>query len=363
MKVSNLALLGLLFLSACSVTPLAEPVGPTTFELARLSGSSGAEDVYQLDKSSKGWVLKVRTEVPKDRIYVGLTVEEVTQPMATSLGLAAYEGLMISRIAERSPASAAGLLPGDLLERVGNITLSFDDTYAHAVRQYKAGESVEFHVQRRSGSELNGRVFPVKIGSKAFLEIEMRQVKLEHVQLPDNPWLGCSMRQIPAAYAATALGFTNPALMISSVRPGSPVYLAGLRPGDVVLSMGGVKNPSPDAVGSILRERVSAGETVGFEVRREAKVMYSCEVTPLRDASLATAYVPILFRSSSDPEHTRWSLGPWGSLMSYRGYYKDSETRQSESYSYFSAILGLIQHTSTKDRRTTRLLWIFSFSS
>lgn len=75
---------------------------------------------------------------------------------------AAERGLVITGVAEGSPAAAAGFRPGDLLRRFGGREIAAGRDLRDAIMQYSAGDSVEVVVER-DGAPTK---LQVKLGSR-----------------------------------------------------------------------------------------------------------------------------------------------------------------------------------------------------
>ena len=64
---------------------------------------------------------------------------------------------------------------------------------------------------------------------------------------------------------------------VSSVQPGSGAETAGLRPGDRLLVLGGVKTPNLRALADALKD-LQPGQTVDVEFARDAAILGSALV-------------------------------------------------------------------------------------
>ena len=73
------------------------------------------------------------------RPYVGINWQSITPRIAAVYRLPAEYGVYITQVAENSPASQAGLQPGDIITGIGETTLDATHTYINTLFQYCAG--------------------------------------------------------------------------------------------------------------------------------------------------------------------------------------------------------------------------------
>jgi serine protease Do len=91
--------------------------------------------------------------VPEEETGWGMTVEELTPRLAVQLGVASEtKGVVVSGIADESPADAAGLRRGDIILEVDRIPISSLNDYQQALDRAKRGENLLLLTQRGSGA-------------------------------------------------------------------------------------------------------------------------------------------------------------------------------------------------------------------
>ncbi len=84
------------------------------------------------------------------RPYVGINWQSITPRIAAVYRLPAEYGVYITQLAENSPASRAGLQPGDIITGVGETALDATHTYINTLFQYAPGDTVTLTVMRGS---------------------------------------------------------------------------------------------------------------------------------------------------------------------------------------------------------------------
>jgi hypothetical protein len=70
-------------------------------------------------------------------------------------------------------------------------------------------------------------------------------------------------------------------------------------------------------------------------------------------------HVPLIFRVRDTTRQDRWSVGPWGMIVSNRNtWVADDQTRKEQTENVFSALLDLIHVESGPESSSVRLLWL-----
>jgi S1-C subfamily serine protease len=224
------------------------PCGEFAFERVSTDQSYSANmlggGLFDMDGALLGLIVEC------DGSYVAMSVEDITSALGEENSLSsqllyrygmktetlsddalrgsleAEQGLWVSEVWKGYPAYAAGLMPGDLLVSLDGSPL--------AILQ-------DLEPLTRPGP---GTVFE--------LQVRRRQQTVS-VLLPGN-----ENRPAPTDGAATAAGIllddAVPGYPIGSVEPGSPAALAGIRPGDRLLSIGNTAVTGP----AVLRRLLTA---------------------------------------------------------------------------------------------------------
>jgi serine protease Do len=90
---------------------------------------------------------------PKEEANWGMGVQELSPQLAEQLGLEpGTTGVVISDIESGSPASEAGLLPGDLIREMNRKEIKSLDDYRQALKQAKKGDNLLLLIKRGSGA-------------------------------------------------------------------------------------------------------------------------------------------------------------------------------------------------------------------
>ena len=82
------------------------------------------------------------------RPYMGINFQPITPDTATRYNLPAQWGVYIMKVSENSPASAAGLKQGDIITKVGDVTLDETHSYVNTLFTFKPGDQITLTVLR-----------------------------------------------------------------------------------------------------------------------------------------------------------------------------------------------------------------------
>jgi len=82
------------------------------------------------------------------RPYLGIQWQPISPQIADAYGLPVKWGAYISSINPNSPASQAGLKRGDIITKIGDITLDADHSYINSLFTYSPGETINLEVVR-----------------------------------------------------------------------------------------------------------------------------------------------------------------------------------------------------------------------
>lgn len=82
------------------------------------------------------------------RPYLGIRYQWIDPNLSGMYGLPVQWGVYISQVLPNSPAASAGLQPGDIITRIGEVTLDGEHPYANALYRYEPGDTVALTVTR-----------------------------------------------------------------------------------------------------------------------------------------------------------------------------------------------------------------------
>jgi len=159
-------------------------------------------------------------EVRRGRL--GVLVQDLTPDLAEALGIPHREGAVITQVEEGSPAERAGLQAGDVVIAANGHEVRDASDLRNQVGVMRIGETVALRIVRN--------------GERKTLEVTIGKVT------PDTVAGGETARQLEGAVfrdirPGNPLHGRLEGVEVAEVEQGSPAWRAGLRPGDVILSV------------------------------------------------------------------------------------------------------------------------------
>lgn len=151
-------------------------------------------------------------------VFLGLSLQEVTD------GLAEYfeipkKGVLVTEVTADSPASEAGLQPGDVILEVGGLAIENFSQFRDRINRHRVGETAELKIARK------GRVGDAKI-------------KISEPPAPANAYLqnplGVAVEDITPEHVMRYGLKVKSGVVITGILNESIAHAAGLKPGDVI---------------------------------------------------------------------------------------------------------------------------------
>jgi serine protease Do len=200
------------------------------------------------------------------RGMIGVTIQEVTADLADSFGLGSPRGALVSSVAHKSPAAAAGIEPGD-------VVLAVD---GHPIDHF---------------GELSSRISAMRPGSQVTLTLwrdrkdRTVQVRVEELKEPRTAEAGSgAARPAPVVRKPNALG-----LMVRPLRPqekaeaqtsgnlvvegvSGAAEIAGVEPGDIILGVDGRRISSVGELESAAKSEPH--KSIALLIQREAQQLF-----------------------------------------------------------------------------------------
>jgi serine protease Do len=153
-------------------------------------------------------------------------------------------GMTVGTVEPKSPAAEAGLLAGDVITSIDDLTIDRPLDFQRALLDHKTGDSLHLTVQRTASSD------PVKLK----LTLGSAPEKLDLASQPAWDLLGVKLKSIPAEeFRRSRETRYRGGLEIVAVRPNSPAASQGIVPGDILVGMHVWETASIDNVAYILK--------------------------------------------------------------------------------------------------------------
>ena len=168
------------------------------------------------------------------RGWLGVSLQDLSKDLATSYGLKANEGIILSEVLENGPAADAGLKQGDIL-------LKFDGKKVTDVTQFRfwvasagPGKAVPVEVFR------NGKIMPfaVKLAERNASLASLSRRSDQPMTPADAP-VGIAVRTATRELCQRFDVEYHPGVIVMDVEPGSPADQKGIEPGFTISGVNG----------------------------------------------------------------------------------------------------------------------------
>lgn len=202
---------------------------------------------------------RVETSRPS---FLGVELQEVTRESAQRLRLSAERGAIIEHVTPESSAAKGGLKKDDVIVKWNGEAIESAREVSRRIRETPAGRTVRLGVVR-DGNETESTVTlgdrreyatPVTVAPAAAVA-SVRPPRQARVRIRDRYRMGVSLQSM-SPQLAEYFGLTgrNGALVLY-VYPDSPAAKAGIKAGDVILSVDGETTENPVKVHDALQSK------------------------------------------------------------------------------------------------------------
>jgi serine protease Do len=243
-----------------------EVVGINSQIYSRSGGYEGISFAIPIDVASNVADQLIKTgHVSRGRI--GVTIQEVTAATAENLGLDRPRGAAVASVESGGPADKAGIEPLDIIVSVNGKPVDTSEQLPSMIAEIKPGQQVQLEVWRdKALKRINVTVEELK--DKASTEANLRRGGggggEEGEAATVNNRIGLSVRALTAAEKAQIKARGN----IVVVNSKGPAAEAGLRSGDVILSINRIK---VDTIAAFEAAVKNAGHDATLLIQREGQ--------------------------------------------------------------------------------------------
>lgn len=160
------------------------------------------------------------------RASLGISIEDLNQSNTFAHNEQIKNGVYVSRVNANSAASKAGLVKGDIIMKVGNITISRVAQLQEKIAQFTPGDSIEISLMR-DGKQVQ------------------KNVILQNLISPDQPVIRSDVGIRDLGFELSDLPFGSPAsrkgkgVIVHSVFRNSKVAQSGIEPGFIITGVNG----------------------------------------------------------------------------------------------------------------------------
>lgn len=161
--------------------------------------------------------------------WVGMHVQTLTGDLATSLGLSKPGGVIVRSMHPASPAAAAGLKVGDVIDAIDNRDIADEEAFNFRVGTTAVGGTLHVHVLRKDGAaDLSFKVVAPPAA----------KAKGSTLLSGHHALAGARVEDISPALAQS-LGLADDAegVIVTGTAPRTPAALLGLQRGDFIVAV------------------------------------------------------------------------------------------------------------------------------
>ena len=186
------------------------------------------------------------------RGWLGVHVQNVTEEIATSLGLADAKGALVAKVSPGSPAAAAGIQPSDVIVSFNGEPIENMRSLPRAVAATAIGKSVSVELVRKGET----KSYSVTIGRLPEDEDDANAATDEDKVVPEpdakperEDLLGLSLAPLTADLRKRyGIAESIEGVVVVAVEPNSPAAQKGVKPGDVIVEVTQEKVRQPQDV-------------------------------------------------------------------------------------------------------------------
>ena len=159
------------------------------------------------------------------RGWLGVSVQQLTPDLATSLGMDKSSGALVSTVAEGSPAEKAGIKVGDVIVEYDGTPIQHSSQLPILVARTDVGKTVRLKVFRAKEE--------VRLSATVG---ELKEDEAVASASKKND-LGLTVQTLPPEIARSQGLEGTQGVLVAAVDPGGPGAAAGFRRGDVILEI------------------------------------------------------------------------------------------------------------------------------
>lgn len=202
-----------------------EVVGINSQIYSRTGGYQGVSFAIPIDVAMNVSE-QIRHNGKVQRGRLGVSIQTLNQSLADSFGLSKSTGALVSSVEKNSPAARAGIEPGDVILALNGKEIATSSELPPIVANIKPGDAAKLKIWRKGST----REIEVSVGA-----LKEKKVANADEQGADQGRLGLALRSLTPEERKQIEG--KGGLLVEDV--GGAAAKAGIRPGDVVLSLNG----------------------------------------------------------------------------------------------------------------------------
>ena len=233
-----------------------EVIGINSQIYSRSGGYMGLSFAIPIDVAMKV-EQQIVTHGKVSRGRLGITIQELNQPLAESFGLTRASGALVSAVEPGSPAEKAGLQPGDVILKFNGKDIATSSDLPPMVADVRPGDKASLSVWRK------GKLLDI---TSSVMEAK-EEVAQAGPKAAEPGRLGLAVRPLTAEERREAELASG--LVVEDAS--GPAARAGIRAGDVVLAVNGEPITSVDQLRGLV---VKSGKRIALLIQRDGQKLY-----------------------------------------------------------------------------------------
>lgn len=202
----------------------------------------------------------------KRKGYLGVSVQELSRHLKKELK--ADFGVVITSIAEDSPADKDGLMEDDVIQQVNDVKIRRPSTLTRVIRKISPGDKAKI-VVIRDGKEKTITVTIGRVKSSHRYAFSMGPGKdVFHWYGDSRAYLGVQLHELNKDLASYFGVKEDEGALILEVEEDSPAEKAGLKSGDVIIKIDDEEIADPDQIQEIISE-LEEDDEIKIEIMRQ----------------------------------------------------------------------------------------------
>lgn len=210
-----------------------ELIGLNTAILSQSGGSVGIGFAIPVNLVM-GVVRSIEKTGKVIRGWLGVSAQEITPQIAKAMGLETTKGALVVEVAKDSPAQKAGIKQGDVLVAINGNEVKDASSIRLSISEILPGTTVPVRILRE------GKIMTVNV---TMGDLSKAQLSEEKYTVKDNRFFeGAIVSELtPGIRESLNIDETVKGVVVISVQENSPAASMGIRPGDVIVQVNGMK--------------------------------------------------------------------------------------------------------------------------
>jgi serine protease Do len=233
-----------------------------------------------------------KSDTSAKRAWLGVYSQTVDEDLAEAFDLPLDYGVIINEVMEDSPAEEAGLQEDDIIIKIDGRRITDQEDLVEAIEDRRPGDEIVLTV-RRDEQELE---IPVTLEKRPSIKKRIRFHKgpksytfSMHCK-KERSYIGVSLVDLTRQLGDYFGVKKGRGALVTEVLKDSPAEEAGLKAGDVIISIDGEKVADADDVQELIEDYEPGDKVKIVVVRNRKEKSFSVEVGETEDSPLSWFY-------------------------------------------------------------------------